>query len=101
MRTAKADEWLAAMLADPAEELVHSDVGYASGVVPEGGSHPGSGGGSRRYVNRDVAGGDITPVENVSSDPPSWPPCCCFRPGDRLSDGRCGRCYGTYPQEWS
>jgi hypothetical protein len=27
------------------------------------------------------------------------PPCSCLRPGEMLSDGRCGRCYGAYPEE--
>lgn len=27
----------------------------------------------------------------------SRPPCSCLRPGERLLDGRCGRCYGVHP----
>ncbi len=27
------------------------------------------------------------------------PPCSCLRPGDLLPDGRCGTCFGAYPQE--
>ena len=33
------------------------------------------------------------------TDNPRAPECSCFRPGQRLSDGRCGRCFGAYPQE--
>ena len=33
--------------------------------------------------------------------PGGAPRCSCFRPGERLSDGRCGRCLGTYPEGWS
>jgi AAA domain len=29
------------------------------------------------------------------------PPCSCFRPGSRLSDGRCLRCYGRDPEGWA
>ena len=34
VRAVKADEWLAVMVADPAEDLVHSDLGYRLRLFP-------------------------------------------------------------------
>ena len=40
-----------------------------------------------------------TPTESPYRGPS--PRCSCLRPGERLSDGRFGRCYGAYPEGWS
>jgi Protein of unknown function (DUF3631) len=43
---------------------------------------------------------DVTHVTFPGPDKGAGPPpCSCLRPGDLLPDGRCGRCFGAYPQE--
>jgi hypothetical protein len=39
-------------------------------------------------------------IEPLSAETPrnEAPPCSCFRPGTRLTDGRCSRCYGQVPE---
>jgi Protein of unknown function (DUF3631) len=43
---------------------------------------------------------DVTGVTDVTviAEREPQPSCSCLRPGERLSDGRCGRCYG-WPKE--
>jgi hypothetical protein len=85
--------WRICSRANPAVRV----AGAPAGTTEEFGStKPKMGGSASQSCQATMIG--TTEGPEPSRQPPK---CSCFRPGERLLDGRCGRCFGTYPEGWS